>query len=530
MELKFGNATLRAVEKKDSELLKFMINSSDIENMTVGWNMPVSSHMQEEWAANYKNSLQCMRWIIDLSNGVTLGMVILSNIDWKNRVAELGYKINIYEKNRIKSDTKDAVYAVIKYAFKELGLHRLDLRILDYNIKSQRLGESMGFEKEGVFHKRTFKNGAWHDEYIYGLLDSVFTDYDDGSAPWQIETYQKGAFQKNIFICSADFQQKVCDMREIGGYIELDKYTLPMLHEDASVALNSASSCLSYIIRAKNIKKLLLPKFMCGSAKTVCDRDNIMTNYYSVGMNFMPKNISLEKEEWLYIVNYYGQLNNSIIAELSSKYRNIIVDNVQAYYQMPLKGIDTLYTCRKFFGVTDGAFLYTDKLINEDLPQDISYSRMNFVLGRYECPASEFYNEYVTNNDFISKEPVKKMSKLTYNLLHGIDYHFVKDRRTENFRYLHEKFKSINQLKLKIPEGGAFMYPLYIDNGAKVRKKLCNDKIYIPLLWPDVSRVCEPSETEYLMAENILPLPVDQRYNIETMRFIVNKVNDYLYN
>lgn len=197
MELKFGNVTLRAIEKRDSGLLKMLINSSDIENMTIGWNLPVSSYAQDNWIEGYKNSYTCMRWIIELSNGVTLGMVILSGMDWKNRVAELGYKVNIYEKNRIKSDTKDAVYAVIKYAFEELGFHRLDLRILEYNIKSQKLGQNMGFKKEGVLCKRIFKNNEWHDEYIYGLLYENYISYNDGSAPWQIKVSEnRGGIKK----------------------------------------------------------------------------------------------------------------------------------------------------------------------------------------------------------------------------------------------------------------------------------------------------------------------------------------------
>ena len=46
-------------------------------------------------------------------------------------------------------------------------------------------------------------------------------------------------------------------MKEIGGYIELDKYELPMLHE-GNIALNCGRNALAYIIRARNIKKILL--------------------------------------------------------------------------------------------------------------------------------------------------------------------------------------------------------------------------------------------------------------------------------
>ena len=37
------------------------------------------------------------------------------------------------------------------------------------------------------------------------------------------------------------------------------------------------------------------------------------------------------------------------------------------------------------------------------------------------------------------------MSRLTENLLHGIDYGAVKRRRTENFRTLHGAFREVNR-------------------------------------------------------------------------------------
>ena len=234
-------------------------------------------------------------------------------------------------------------------------------------------------------------------------------------------------------------------MKEIGGYIELDTYRGEMLH-DGSVALNCGRNALAYLIKSKKIKKILLPYFLCSSVMNVCKKENVDIRYYSVGKEFFPLEILLQDGEWLYIVNYYGQLSNAAVLELKRKYGRIIVDNAQAYYQTPVDGVDTLYTCRKYFGVPDGAFLYTDSLLDEEYGQDESYDRMRFLLGRYERTASEFYSEYSANNHFFADEPVKRMSKLTDNLLHGIDYGFVKQRRTENFEYLHECFKNINKL------------------------------------------------------------------------------------
>ena len=81
------------------------------------------------------------------------------------------------------------------------------------------------------------------------------------------------------------------------------------------------------------------------------------------------------------------------------------------------------------------------------------------------------------------------MSKLTNNLLHAIDYGAVEKKRTANFAYLNEKLGYINKLDLSVSVG-AYMYPLYIDKGIVVRKKLQASKIFVPILWPDVFKQC----------------------------------------
>lgn len=307
-------------------------------------------------------------------------------------------------------------------------------------------------------------------------------------------------------------------MKEIGGYIELDTYTGKMLH-DEGIKLNCGRNALAYIIKAKGIRKIHMPKFMCDSCDKVLADNGVEIAYYHIGLDFKPTLSSWEG--WLYVVNFYGQLTNDYLRSLGN---NIIVDNAQAYFQEPIEGVDTLYTCRKFFGVPDGAVLYTDKMIDVD-EQDQSYNRMNFLLGRYERTAGEFYQEYVDNNRFFKDEPIKRMSKLTENLLHGIDYEMVKNQRTKNFAYLHRYFTELNKLRLQIPDG-AFMYPLYIKNGAEVRKKLQEEKIFIPTLWPAVFNICTDEEQEYDMAKNILPIPVDQRYGIANMEYIAEVLHE----
>lgn len=308
-------------------------------------------------------------------------------------------------------------------------------------------------------------------------------------------------------------------MREFGGYIELDSYSGHEYHS-AQYDLNCGCSALSFLIEARGIKKLYIPYYLCDSITQVCEYYRIDYEYYHINENFFPMfNRKMKSNEYIYIVNYYGQISNSRVSEWQKKYVNVILDNVQAFFQYPVEGIDTLYTCRKYFGVPDGAYLYTDSSIGRELEIDISYERMKHLLGRYEKSASEFYHDYQYNESILQMAGLKKMSKLTHNLLRAINYEYVKKKREENFIVLQDLLSKENKLSPVLPEG-AFMYPLLVDNGREIRSKLVEHKIYIPVLWPNVESIVGISDLESIYAQDILPLPCDQRYNIEDMILI----------
>lgn len=312
-------------------------------------------------------------------------------------------------------------------------------------------------------------------------------------------------------------------MKEIGGYIELDTCRHAMLHEDA-ILLNCGRNALAYLLEAKGIKKLYLPYFLCDSVANVCKKYGVEVAFYHIGENWLPKDLVIDGDAWLYIVNFYGQITREDLARLAEVHNNVIIDNAQAYFDAPLANVDTLYTCRKFFGVSDGAILYTNSKLERSLEIDESFNRIHYILGRYERTASEFYEEAAQNNDIFDNEPIKEMSRLTKNLLRSIDYEYVKQVRTNNFAYLHEKLREVNKLNIRLIEG-AFMYPLLIDDGMKIRKQFQQMKIYIPTLWPNVLEECKPDTLEYKFAAEILPIPVDQRYGFKDMEHLVNVIN-----
>ena len=137
-------------------------------------------------------------------------------------------------------------------------------------------------------------------------------------------------------------------MKEIGGYIELDTCRHAMLHEDA-ILLNCGRNALAYLLEARGIKKLYLPYFLCDSVANICKKYGVEVAFYHIGENWLPKDLVIDGDAWLYIVNFYGQITREDLARLAAAYRNIIIDNAHAYFDAPLANVDTLYTCRKFF-------------------------------------------------------------------------------------------------------------------------------------------------------------------------------------
>lgn len=312
-------------------------------------------------------------------------------------------------------------------------------------------------------------------------------------------------------------------MKEIGGYIEFEHYYGRHFHENA-IKLNCSRSCIVYLAIAYNIKKIYIPYFLCDSIWKICKKHDIAYEFYHIDKDFQPKIPDADfSKDWLYVVNYYGQFSNEKIMELSRIVPHLIVDNVQAFFQKPVSHIITIYGCRKFFGVADGAYLYSDVVLNLNLEKDMSYSRMEFLLGRFEKSASEFYAQYVANNERFEHEPFKRMSALTENIMRSFDYRHIKTVRTDNFIYLHERLGKANRLRLCIANG-AFSYPLLIENGVEIRKVLQQKKIYIPTLWPNVVNEMPEDSLEYRLAQNILPLPCDQRYVREDMEYIAGEV------
>lgn len=310
--------------------------------------------------------------------------------------------------------------------------------------------------------------------------------------------------------------------KAIGGYFELELPKGEEYHKN-TLALNTGRNCLEYILRLRGYKKVFLPYYTCEVILEPFKKLNIDYEFYHINKDFTLKDdIQLQNNEALLYTNYYG-LQEEYTKKLAKKYSTrLIIDNTQAFYCLPIKDVDSFNTCRKFFGVSDGAYCFTNKTLNEKFEQDVSFDRMNFLLKRIDLGAEKGYEDFRKQSEALVNMDIRLMSKLTHSIMASIDYDKVKRIRRENFLYLHSVLSSTNELNLYLKEDDVPMIYPYLINTEGLREKLIANKIFVAKYWPNVLAWTKSNDDEYYLTQHLLPLPIDQRYNKDDMKRIVD--------
>lgn len=331
--------------------------------------------------------------------------------------------------------------------------------------------------------------------------------------------------------------------KEIGGYFELDlskvssnsleEYTLRNLWNIDSPShnffcLNTGRNSIELVLRSiPKISCLYIPYFTCSSVLEPLDKLNLPYRFYSINFNLeMEEHFSLKENEYILYTNYFG-IKDEYVERLHCKYGDsLIVDNAQALYANPVG--KCTYSPRKYVGLPDGGFAFcNDPSSNICFDKSHSYDLCSHLLKRIDCGAGAGYADFKDNSKKLSGLPILGMSNLTARIFQSIDLKEVQDKRRKNFEYLHHELKLTNQLS--IPSFDSFacpmVYPYYIESDS-LRTELIKNKVFVATYWPNVLNWCKEDTVEHRLAKYILPLPIDQRYSIEDMDFIINIIKE----
>lgn len=316
--------------------------------------------------------------------------------------------------------------------------------------------------------------------------------------------------------------------KEIGGYFHLELTRNGNFIHDDGILLNSGRNALEYVLLAKgDVRHLWIPYYTCDTVLEPLVKRDIPYSFYSIDEQLeLRETIELQQNEYILYTNYFGAKDKYVLS-LSEQYGDrLIVDNAQALYSDVIPGVATIYSPRKFVGIPDGGIAYTGVALKDDMfEQDISYARCGHLLRRYDEGASSGYMDFRENSKCLQMQPIKRMSVLTRALLQSVNFEGIRECRLNNFEYLHRYLNSTNLFNLNTPFSCPMVYPYRVKDAIETRKKLIDNKIYVATYWPNVFQWCSPDDLEFQLAEEILPLPIDQRYGFSEMDVILETIN-----
>ncbi|MBR5323648.1 MAG: hypothetical protein IKV14_02380 [Muribaculaceae bacterium] len=317
-------------------------------------------------------------------------------------------------------------------------------------------------------------------------------------------------------------------MKEIGGYFSLElPANVDNMPNKNGILLNSCRNALELILRnIDTIKMLYIPYYTCNVVLEPIKKLNINYSFYSINENLeIAQEINLQNNEYIIYTNYFG-IKDRYIKYLNNKYKdNLIIDNAQALFAEPTK--KCAYSPRKYVGIADGGIAFIDREIDlSSYEQDISYERFNHLLIRRDTNASNGFAEFRTNDNKLVNNSIKTISKLTKDIIDSIDFISVKEKRINNFMFLNNKLKHIN--RLTIDDINNFecplVYPFFTDD-QNLKSKLIENKIYVATYWPNVFEWCKKDDFEYYLTNQLIALPIDQRYGINEMKKILEIID-----
>lgn len=225
---------------------------------------------------------------------------------------------------------------------------------------------------------------------------------------------------------------------------------------------------------------------------------------------------------------------NTVIEKQRKKGVIIIEDITQCLYsEFPVLMSDYIVgSLRKWGPLPDGGYaicgkgsfcnkpeIYDEMLIKEKV--DAAYLKFCY-LHENKGDKQKFLDKFQVAEEILDSETgFFKISPLAVKVQNSLDVEELKRKRRENYSYLYEQVKSFKSFYAITPELEEGVIPLYFaifsKERNKLQKKLRDNGIYAPIVWPkpeDMPYICDEAERLY---ENILCLPIDQRYDLDDM-------------
>lgn len=160
---------LRPMTEEDTENIVRWRNEAFVRKNFI-YQKPFTAEGHRHWMETMVNTGRVVQFIICTPEEKPVGSVYLRDIDRVHNKAEYGIFIG-EEEALSKGYGSEAAELMIRYAFEELHLHKLYLRVLAGNEQARKSYEHAGFVQEGYFKDDVLLPEGYQDVIFMGILN-----------------------------------------------------------------------------------------------------------------------------------------------------------------------------------------------------------------------------------------------------------------------------------------------------------------------------------------------------------------------
>jgi effector-binding domain-containing protein len=302
----------------------------------------------------------------------------------------------------------------------------------------------------------------------------------------------------------------------------------------------------------KKEKVVLFPAYCCWSMSAPFKKTGWSIVYYrlnedlSVDTNHLMQLLTNNNVDAVLTMNYFGVACTDETVNMVKRYNaDVVVIEDFSHCTFGLKQIFNpqidiyVSSIRKSIGICDGAII----LSKREMPmQYVNKEESEFYEKRYNALKEKSLYSYTkgdyakikflqelrecenTLNEFTT---IHAISEQGLQMIRQVNGEEVKFARKENMKHLlcllEGKIHTVPGIEKSI-NNVPFSLPILVSHREQVQKMLANNGIYAPVLWPicdEAEKVCLVSSN---MANHMLSIPVDQRYDWDDIEEIANRL------
>ncbi|MBR1762681.1 MAG: DegT/DnrJ/EryC1/StrS aminotransferase family protein [Eubacterium sp.] len=305
-----------------------------------------------------------------------------------------------------------------------------------------------------------------------------------------------------------------------------------------------------------NCKRVLLPIYTCSTVIQPFVDAGWEIKYYGI-LNDLSIDVgSLEKVYYefspsiVFVQSYFGfnttNKNINLFLKLKNDGAIIVEDITQSLFSLHYIEFADYYVAslRKFLAIPDGGVLISKNALSISGIQHCDKKLVDMAFEAFNHKADYMKSDSATEKERFLKEYSQYCERLALNselteisddsmsIFNFANTDNLAKIRIDNYNYLFENTLHMHTVApvLTIADKGIvpLYYPIYAaGHRDELQSFLKEHRIYCPVIWPKPEYVdATETEAEYIY-NNIICIPIDQRYNVEDMQRIIELLKEY---